>query len=272
MSKSENPVVFIYKKSLLTCRQGLCFLSLTEVIRLQWRWPRFLSILLALQAHTFTSQALLGLCVSHFICFQASRFKSFLSTREESRAQEDSHQPATRESQLPPLLFTKLCLNIMKGLRLVWNYLPCHVPPRTPLSSASRSGPSKVGPKLTAPRAASQTEQPLTCTFLLRLTAGKNRPSTFSNAMGPCCSSLIKNVKVFLLKSRRTPIVAPFVIPPSVLWKKKTRGFTCPSSLQKRPVCMVKPVFLNLFKMIIPYPRSLLTHFFLLVTPPHTQF
>lgn len=65
----------------------------------------------------------------------------------------------------------------------------------------------------------------LTCTFLFRLTAGKNRPSTFSNAMGPCCSSLIKNVKVFLFKSRRTPIVAPFVIPPSVLWEKKTIGF-----------------------------------------------
>ena len=82
-------------------------------------------------------------------------------------------------------------------------------------------GPPRWGTKLT-PRAASQMEQPLTCTFLFRLTAGKKRPSTFSNAMGPCCSSLIKNVKVFLLKSRRTPIVAPFVIPPSVLWKKKT--------------------------------------------------
>ena len=122
-------------------------------------------------------------------------------------------------------------------------------------------GPPRWGTKLTTPRAASQMEQPLTCTFLFRLTAGKNRPSTFSNAMGPCCSSLIKNVKVFLLKSRRTPIVAPFVIPPSVLWKKKTWGLICPSSFQKLPVCMVKPVFLNLFKIIIPYPRSLLTHF-----------
>ena len=65
----------------------------------------------------------------------------------------------------------------------------------------------------------------LTCTFLFRLTAGKNRPSTFSKAMGPCCSSLIKNVKVFLFKSRRTPIVAPLAIPPSVLWEKKMTGF-----------------------------------------------
>lgn len=63
----------------------------------------------------------------------------------------------------------------------------------------------------------------LTCTFLFRLTAGKNRPSTFSNAMGPCCSLLMKNVNVFLFKSRRTPMVAPFVIPPSVLWEKEEK-------------------------------------------------
>lgn len=64
----------------------------------------------------------------------------------------------------------------------------------------------------------------LTCTFLFRLTAGKNRPSTFSKAMGPCCSLLMKNVNVFLFKSRRTPMVAPFVIPPSVLWEKGGNG------------------------------------------------
>lgn len=111
----------------------------------------------------------------------------------------------------------------------------------------------------------------LTCTFLFRLTAGKNMPSTFSNAMGPCCSSLIKNVKVFLFKSRRTPIVAPFVIPPSVLWEKKnnlvslichySRSSPCAWLNQCFSTCL-KPVCLNLFKTAPSSP----------IAPPHLTF
>ena len=53
----------------------MCFLSpkrLTELIRVQRKRSKFLSVVLALQAHTFTSQALTALCLSHFICFHAS--------------------------------------------------------------------------------------------------------------------------------------------------------------------------------------------------------
>lgn len=60
-----------------------------------------------------------------------------------------------------------------------------------------------------------------TCTFLLRLTAGKKRPSRFSKATGPCWSSLMEKVRVLLVKSSSTPTVAPFVMPPSVLWEQR---------------------------------------------------
>lgn len=57
----------------------------------------------------------------------------------------------------------------------------------------------------------------LTWTFLFRLTAGTKTPSRLVKAVGPCCSLLMKKVRVCLTRSSRTPTVEPLVMPPSAL-------------------------------------------------------
>lgn len=188
--------------------------------------PQISKHLVSTSGSHFHFSGILGLCASHFICFQATGSRVF----HQRRIQGSGGQSLACHQRIPVslLLFTKLCLNITKGLMLVWNYSPCHVlPPRTP--PPPRLGLGLQGGGLSSPsRAASQMEQPLTCTFLFRLTAGKNRPSTFSNAMGPCCSSVDKKRQGFSIEVERTPPWPP-CDPSLSSVEKKTQGFTCPS-------------------------------------------
>lgn len=58
-------------------------------------------MLLKLQSHTFTSRALMELCISHSICFQASWFTCFIPTRDETRPQGRSIANRELSSNLP---------------------------------------------------------------------------------------------------------------------------------------------------------------------------
>lgn len=241
------------------------------MISLQWRSPRFPKHLVSTSGSHFHFSGAPGALRQSFHLLSGHRFKSFLSTREESRAQGGQSLACHQRIPVSPAAVHQAVSKYNEGAYAGLELSPCHVPPTPHPLLRLGLGLQGGGLELTVPRAAFTNGAAAHLHVPVQADCREEQALHVLKRDGTLLFVvLIKNAQGFLLKSRRTHR-GPLVIPPLSSVEKENIGFHLPV-LPEAPFVWLNQLFLNLFKILIPYPQSLLTIIFLLVTPPHIQF